>query len=86
MAEWNRELASAGLPALTVAMGLHLGPVLIGDTGGTRQFTFTIIGDAVNVASRLESLTRELGVTIAASDAVIEAAVDLVLTAATSRN
>ncbi|UEM01260.1 adenylate/guanylate cyclase domain-containing protein [Skermanella rosea] len=74
MEDWNRELASVGLPALTVAMGLHLGPVLIGDTGGTRQFTFTIIGDAVNVASRLEALTRELGVTIAASDAVIEAA------------
>lgn len=74
MEDWNRELAAAGLPPLTVAAGLHLGPVLIGDTGGTRQFTFTIIGDAVNVASRLESLTRELGVTIAASDAVIEAA------------
>ena len=55
-------------------MGLHIGPVLIGDTGGTRQFTYTVTGDPVNVASRLQHVTRELGVIIAASDAIIEAA------------
>ncbi|EWY42326.1 hypothetical protein N825_19080 [Skermanella stibiiresistens SB22] len=74
MAAWGVELAAAGLPVLRVAMGLHLGPVLIGDTGGARQFTFTVTGDAVNVASRLQAITRDLGVMIAASDAVVEAA------------
>ncbi|MGF7209441.1 adenylate cyclase [Skermanella aerolata] len=70
----NAELEAAGLTTLKIAMGLHIGPVLIGDTGGTRQFTYTVTGDPVNVASRLQHITRELGVVIAASDAVIEAA------------
>ncbi len=70
----NAELAAAGLTTLKIAMGLHIGPVLIGDTGGTRQFTYTVTGDPVNVASRLQHITRELGVIIAASDAIIEAA------------
>jgi adenylate cyclase len=70
----NSELAASGLTTLKIAMGLHIGPVLIGDTGGTRQFTYTVTGDPVNVASRLQHITRELGVTIAASDAIIEAA------------
>ena len=74
MAGWSQELAAAGLPVLRVAMGLHAGPVLIGDTGGTRHFTFTVTGDPVNVASRLQAITRDLGIVIAASDAVIEAA------------
>jgi adenylate cyclase len=70
----NADLAAAGLTTLKIALGLHIGPVLIGDTGGTRQFTYTVTGDPVNVASRLQHVTRELGVTIAASDAIIEAA------------
>lgn len=70
----NAELEAAGLTTLKIAMGLHIGPVLIGDTGGTRQFTYTVTGDPVNVASRLQHVTRELGVVIAASDAIIEAA------------
>ena len=70
----NAELTRLGLTTLKIAMGLHIGPVLIGDTGGTRQFTYTVTGDPVNVASRLQHITRELGVTIAASDAIIEAA------------
>jgi adenylate cyclase len=70
----NAELTASGLTTLKIAMGLHIGPVLIGDTGGTRQFTYTVTGDPVNVASRLQHITRELGVVIAASDAIIEAA------------
>jgi adenylate cyclase len=70
----NAELEASGLTTLKIAMGLHIGPVLIGDTGGTRQFTYTVTGDPVNVASRLQHITRELGVIIAASDAIIEAA------------
>jgi len=74
IAAWREELAARGEPPLTVGIGLHCGPVLVGAIGGERQFQFTVIGDAVNVASRLNELTRTLGADIVASDAVIEAA------------
>jgi adenylate cyclase len=55
-----------------VAVGIHYGPVLMGDIGGERQFQFTVVGDTVNVASRLEALTREVGAAILVSDAVVD--------------
>ncbi|HET8726773.1 MAG TPA: adenylate/guanylate cyclase domain-containing protein, partial [Alphaproteobacteria bacterium] len=74
IAEWRAERLAADEPSLAVGIGLHYGPVLVGDAGGERQFSFTVIGDTVNTASRLEGLTRELGVTIVASDALMDAA------------
>jgi adenylate cyclase len=66
---WNRERAAAGEPPLAVGIGLHLGPVTTGDIGGAARFEFAVIGDTVNVASRLERLTRELGTPLVVSDA-----------------
>lgn len=53
------ELGSGPPPRLQVGIGIHAGPVLMGDVGGATQFQFTVVGDTVNVASRLEGLTRE---------------------------
>ncbi|MFO1074509.1 MAG: adenylate/guanylate cyclase domain-containing protein [Geminicoccaceae bacterium] len=65
----------AGPPRrLRAAIGIHAGPVLMGDVGGDRQLQFTVVGDAVNVASRLETLTRSQGTCLIASDAVVAAA------------
>ena len=59
---------------LRVAIGLHQGPVLMGDIGGERQFQFTVIGDTVNVASRLEAMTRQHDTPLFASDRLFTAA------------
>jgi adenylate cyclase len=68
------ELAAMDGPRLNVGIGVHLGPVLMGDIGGATQFQFTVIGDTVNVASRLESLTRQQATTLIVSDRVLDAA------------
>lgn len=74
VAAWNRERAAAALPPVRIGIGLHFGQVLVGALGGTRQFQFTVAGDTVNVASRLEAFTRTCGATIAASDTIVDAA------------
>ena len=72
--ELNAELSAQRLPTLDVRAGLHFGPVTLGTLGGSRQAQVTVTGDTVNVASRLESLTRNEDAKVIASDAVIESA------------
>jgi adenylate cyclase len=54
----NRELASQGLPPLRQGIGLHVGEVIAGNLGSPERLEFTVVGAAVNVASRLQDLTR----------------------------
>jgi len=67
--------------ALAIGVGLHHGAVVAGIGGGERQLQYTVIGDAVHVASRLEALTRELDAVVVASAAVIEGVDDPLLVA-----
>jgi adenylate cyclase len=60
MAVWNAERQARNETPLTLAVGLHFGPVVAGDIGDARCLEFAILGDTVNVASRLESLCRPL--------------------------
>ena len=50
-------------------MGIHTGPMVIGNVGGAGRLNYTVLGDAVNVGARLESATKELGAGIVISDA-----------------
>lgn len=55
----NGELAAAGQPGLRQGIGLHFGEVIAGNLGSSQRLEFTVIGASVNVASRLEGLTRQ---------------------------
>lgn len=73
---WNRKRAARGADPLRVSVGVHCGPVTVGNLGGRERIEFTVVGDVVNVASRLEEVTREIGGSIIASEDCIRAAED----------
>jgi adenylate cyclase len=58
--QWNRERSAINEPPITIGIGVHYGPVVSGMMGGERSMAFSVIGDTVNIASRLENLTRSL--------------------------
>lgn len=70
----NREHAAQGLPAIGVGIGLSTGPMCVGDMGSDMRRSYTVVGDAVNLGSRLEGLSRLYGVDVVASDATRAAA------------
>ena len=65
-------LAPAGHPPMRIGAGLHYGPVGVGNLGDAHGMPFTVIGDTVNSASRLERLTRTLGVDLVVSRALVD--------------
>jgi adenylate cyclase len=66
--------AGRGLPPFAIGIGIHSGKAAVGNLGTERRVEFTAIGDAVNLAARLESSTKDLGWRIVASRDTLDAA------------
>ncbi|KIC41513.1 guanylate cyclase [Ruegeria sp. ANG-R] len=71
---FNQQLGAEGSPPVRIGMGLHLGDLVLGEIGAAKHAPRTIIGDAVNVASRLEAETKGLSVELLVSNTVLSAA------------
>jgi len=74
VAALNREWAAEGLPEIRIGVGVNTGPMVIGNMGSEQRFDYTVVGDAVNVAARLEAASKEAGEAVLVSEATLAAA------------
>ncbi len=70
---WNRERAGQRLSPIRIGIGLNYGPVVFGDVGTEDYVEFTVIGDTVNTASRLQQATRRLDCDLVVGQPLVDA-------------
>ena len=76
LADLNAELAAEGLPPLAIGIGINTSRIIAGNLGSTRRLNYSVVGDGVNVAARLQDLTRtpEFKATVLVSGTTLRAA------------
>jgi adenylate cyclase len=72
MQRFNKQFVSAGIPPIRIGIGLHKGSLMLGVIGEAERMETTVISDAVNVAARLERLTRRYDVGIVVSENTLQ--------------
>jgi adenylate cyclase len=70
--ELNKQWEADGKPALYTRFGLHTGDTIVGNLGSSERMNYSVIGDSVNLASRLEGVNKMYGTSIIVSEAIYE--------------
>lgn len=73
MERLNQQRSADGLESVRISVGVHFGPVTLGDIGTARRMEFAMLGDTVNVAARIEAATRQFPCALAVSQAAMSA-------------
>jgi adenylate cyclase len=66
----NSRFEAEGLPPFAVRIGVHVGEAVVGNVGSEERMNYTVLGNSVNLAARLEGLNKEYGTAILVSEAV----------------
>jgi len=80
LAEKNKEFEKKGLPWISFRVGIHSGEAIVGNLGSDRVFDYTVVGDSVNLASRMESLNKHFGTNILISEDTLKRTGEIFIT------